>query len=183
MGSPKLESAIAFATEKHRGQYRDGEAPLPYICHPFDVLANLRYVGEVTDEDLWCAAILHDVVEETDATLADVEAQCGSRVAELVQELTRVEPGQDEIQGMDKEQIWELRSKMLLEEIEKMSSAAQMVKLSDRLSNLQEAERTKPEKKLKRYNRQTAKILKIIPKSVNPGLWAAVKSLHDRIGE
>lgn len=166
----------------HEGQVRDGECPLPYITHPLDVLANLRYTGEVTDPDMLCTAVLHDVVEESGVSFDEIEERFGAGVRELVQELTRYEPTEEERAGLSKDEIWELRSQLLLDEIAKMSPRAQAIKLADRLSNLNEATRAKVGKKLDRYNRQTAKILKIIPKGCNPGLWEAVRRLHQEIG-
>jgi (p)ppGpp synthase/HD superfamily hydrolase len=174
-----LDDAIDFATAKHRGQYRDGDVPLPYITHPLDVLTNLRYTGEVADPDLLVTAVLHDVVEECGVDPEEIETKFGPRVRKLVDELTREEP---DTTGMDPDARWELRSKLLLKEIEEMSPDAQQVKLADRLSNLNEARRAKTGKKLQRYNRQTASILEIIPRTVNPGLWDALKVLHEVIG-
>jgi guanosine-3',5'-bis(diphosphate) 3'-pyrophosphohydrolase len=178
----RLDDAIDFAAAKHRGQYRDGDVPLPYITHPLDVLANLRYTGEVTDIDMLVTAVLHDVIEECGVEPDEIERRFGRRARELVEELTRYEPTLAETAGMTPDERWELRSKLLLEEIEKMSPTAQAVKLADRLSNLNEARRVKNGKKLERYNRQTGKILKIIPRKANPGLWDALKRLHEEIG-
>jgi (p)ppGpp synthase/HD superfamily hydrolase len=178
---PDLDAAIEFAAKAHKGQVRDGQNPLPYITHPIDVLINLRYVGGVVDPDMLCAAALHDVVEECDVPFEEIEKRFGKRVRELVQELTRREPTAEETAGMDKDQIWELRANMLLAEIEKMSPEAQTVKLADRFSNITEAKRVKWGKKLERYSKQTTKILKIVPRKVNPGLWDAVKEVNDSV--
>jgi (p)ppGpp synthase/HD superfamily hydrolase len=181
-GMPEvLEEAIEFAMKAHRRQVRDGESPLPYITHPLDVLANLRYTGNVTDPDLLVTAVLHDVVEESAIDPGEIEKLFGSRVRQLVEELTRREPTLKEKEGLNPDQVWELRSGMLLAEIAQMSPDAQAVKLADRLSNLNEARRVKLGKKLERYRRQTAQILKIIPKSANPGLWSALKALQQEI--
>lgn len=177
VATPRLHQALLMAAQWHLGQDREGESPLPYLTHPIEVLVNLRHVGGVTDEDLLCAAALHDVVEESNADLGEIERALGGRVAALVQELTRREPGPKETAGMTKEQIWELRSSLLLGEIGAMSADAQKVKLADRLSNLREGIRTKRGKKLERYLRQTETILKIVPRNVNPGLWDAIAEL------
>jgi len=171
---PRLDRATVLAAQWHAGTERDGDHPLPYIVHPIEVLSNLRYVGRVIDEDLLCVAILHDVLEETSATPEAIEEAVGHRVRELVVELTRKEPSAEETDGMSKPEIWQLRSKMLLGEIEKMSPDAQQVKLADRLSNVQEAKRTKSKEKLERYLAQTKKILKIVDHSINPFLWDAI---------
>lgn len=180
-GMADLDAAIEFATKAHRGQRREGEVPLPYITHPMEVLMNLRYLGGIGDPDMLCAAILHDTVEETNVTLPEIETRFGPTVRHLVEELTRREPTAEETRGMSKDEIWELRSKMLLDEIAKMSPEAQKIKLADRYSNLKEAQWTKSGEKLKRYEKQTAKILKIVPKQINPGLWNAINVLREKI--
>ncbi|MEQ1934336.1 MAG: HD domain-containing protein, partial [Fimbriimonadaceae bacterium] len=91
----KLAKAIKFARKAHKGQWRDGEPALPYITHPVEVVNRLAYIGEVQDEDLLCAAALHDVVEETDVTVAQIEARFGPEVARIVSEVTREEPDEE----------------------------------------------------------------------------------------
>lgn len=71
-----LPRAIAYAYEKHAGQ-KDRQG-LPYILHPLAVLVNVVEHGQYSGlsdrerEDACCIAILHDVVEDTDATVADI---------------------------------------------------------------------------------------------------------------
>lgn len=177
MALSKVQEAIEFAARAHRGQFREGEVPLPYVVHPVEVLLSLRHVGGVTDEDMLVAAVLHDVVEEGGATLEAVREAFGERAGSLVEELTRREPTADETQGMSGDQIWQLRADMLLEEIRRMSPDAKTVKLADRVSNLMEAARTKRGKKLARYRMQTERILSVIPKDTNPGLWTKLDSI------
>lgn len=172
---PRLQKAILYSAQQHQGQDREGEAPLPYFAHPVEVLLNLRYVGKCTDEDMLCAAALHDVIEESGADLKEIEKLCGARTAALVRELTRREPTEAETKGMSKEEVWQLRAQMLLDEIAKMSADAQQIKLADRLSNVVEAYRTKQEKKLDRYLWQTRRILEIVPREISPGLWDAIE--------
>ncbi len=176
MGYKLLHQAIQYGIQLHAGQDREGESPLPYITHPLEVLNNLRYVGGITDEDLLIAAVLHDVVEESGADLAEIGERFGGRAASLVKELTRHEPSKSETAGMSKEEIWQLRAAILLEEISKMSGDAQRVKLADRLANLREAARTKLGDKLERYRGQTYLILETVPRDVNPPLWEAIKT-------
>jgi (p)ppGpp synthase/HD superfamily hydrolase len=172
----KLDTAIRFAAERHEGQWRDGESPMPYITHPVEVLLNLRHVGKVTDEAILLAAVLHDLLEETSTTLEELAELFGERTAELVRQVTRDEPTEAEVAGLSKDEIYELRTARFLEEIKRMSPEAQMVKLADRLSNLRAAKLTRSEKRLKRYRAQTERILEIIPESVNPPLWRAVRA-------
>jgi (p)ppGpp synthase/HD superfamily hydrolase len=171
-----LQEAVAVAARVHGDEDREGETPLPYLSHVMDVLQNLRYVGGVTDQDLLVAAALHDTVESGGIKLSEIQSKFGSRVGGLVGELTRREPGQTETAGMTRDEIWTLRSSILLAEIQGMSDDAQKVKLADRLSNVQEGKRSKTKKKLDRYLAQSRKILEIIPRKRNPGLWDAIKA-------
>jgi len=171
-----LQSAVEFATRAHFGSWREGDFPLPYVTHPVEVLLNLRYVGLVTDTEMLCAAVLHDTVEGESATFEQIEKQFGPRVCSLVKELTRSEPTGIEVADLTKEEIWKLRSRMLLDEIAKMSSDAKQIKLADRLSNVQDARRTKSARKLRRYLDQTEKILAIVPRETNRALWNAIEA-------
>ena len=73
-----LNRAIVFATEAHEGQYRKG-TQIPYILHPMEAAA---IVGTMTtDEEIIAGAVLHDVVEDTDTTIDDVQEMFGDRVA------------------------------------------------------------------------------------------------------
>ncbi|MBL8064693.1 MAG: bifunctional (p)ppGpp synthetase/guanosine-3',5'-bis(diphosphate) 3'-pyrophosphohydrolase [Chthonomonadaceae bacterium] len=167
----KLQSAVMFACRCHEGQWREGDNPLPYACHPIEVMSLVRDVGRVHDDDLLCAAVLHDTVESGHEHSRELRALFGATVADLVSELTRREPGPDETLGLGKNEIWSLRSKILLEEVSQMSPAAQTIKLADRVSNFAEAKRNKSGRKMARYVAQTQEILAIVPKSANRGLW------------
>ncbi len=81
-----VRRAFHFALERHRGQLRkSGE---PYIIHPVEVaelVARLKL-----DEASLCAAILHDVIEDTDTPLAELEEAFGEEVVSLVDGLTKL---------------------------------------------------------------------------------------------
>ena len=77
----KLNEAILYAAEQHSGQLRKGTS-LPYIVHPMEVLNILSRMN--AHEELLIAGVLHDVVEDTDASLEDVAARFGNEVAALV---------------------------------------------------------------------------------------------------
>lgn len=174
--SKLLEDALTFAVRAHAGQTREGNDPLPYATHPIEVVANLRYVGRVTDQDMLAAGFLHDVLEECPAvSSADIAAQFGKRVSDLVVSVTRHEPTESETRGLSTAEIYTLRSKVLLAEIAQMSEESQTIKLADRLSNLAGSAATRTEDKHKRYINQTREMLRIIPQSVNPALWDSVR--------
>lgn len=77
----KLEKAIIYATVKHRGKVRK-LGNTPYILHPLEVAQILSTM--TSDQDIITAGILHDIVEDTDGTLEEIEARFGERVAYLV---------------------------------------------------------------------------------------------------
>lgn len=82
----KLQRAIGFATEKHKGQTRkDGKTP--YITHPMAVMSLVKRFTD--DERVWCAAVLHDTVEDCGVKLEEIEKLFGKPVAKLVKELSK----------------------------------------------------------------------------------------------
>ena len=176
---PRLHKSVRWACKLHKNQDRDGRAAVPYIAHVLEVVTNLRYVGGIEDEEMLCAAALHDSIEQSGVSLKKIEDKFGIRVAKLVEEMTRSEPTEAEIAGMSEHEVWQLRSNMLLDEIRRMSPECRKIKLADRLSNLQFALRTKIAGKLERHLAQTEEILNIVPRSVNHGLWDAIRAALD----
>lgn len=176
----KLQRAVRWAAKLHRGQDREGTSPLPYITHPIDVMNRLRYLAQEEDEEILCAAALHDVVEECGTPFAEIEERFGARVAGLVKELTRQEPTEEETAGLAEDQVAALRSRMLLDEIAEMSADAQRVKLADRLSNLSSYLVTRRGEKLARYVRQSYMMLEIVPREVSPALWDGIQEVLKR---
>ena len=76
-----LEEAIIYATVLHQGKVRKFNG-IPYILHPMEVARILSTMTD--DQEVITAGILHDVVEDTDGTLAEIEKRFGSRVANIV---------------------------------------------------------------------------------------------------
>lgn len=77
--------ALAFATEKHKGQYRVGGAP--YITHPVAVAEIVRENGK--DIDCQITALFHDLLEDTDATEREILAYGNAEILEAVKLLTK----------------------------------------------------------------------------------------------
>jgi (p)ppGpp synthase/HD superfamily hydrolase len=84
-GLDRLLDALAFAARAHDGQVRKGTT-IAYISHPMAVASLVMEDGG--DEDETIAALLHDVVEDTDTTVADVATRFGDRVASIVEACT-----------------------------------------------------------------------------------------------
>lgn len=86
MYSYKVEQAIRAASVLHENQLRKGAVPLPYISH---LVAVALIISDYTqDEDTVVAGLLHDTLEDTDYTLAELQEDFGGPVAEIVLALT-----------------------------------------------------------------------------------------------
>ncbi len=91
--SELVAQAMAKAREEHAGQIRNGSGGLPYIEHPRMVAATLAARG-YPDATL-AAALLHDVVEDSDTTVEELRAEFGERIASLVAALSDDEAIED----------------------------------------------------------------------------------------
>ncbi len=117
-----IKEAVEFAVEAHRGAVRKGTR-IPYIVHPLEAAV---IVGSMTeDEELIAAAVLHDVLEDTDAGEAEIRRRFGDRVADLVVDETD-----------DKRQSWLERKAEKLRRVETGSRDLKIVVLGDKLSNI-----------------------------------------------
>jgi (p)ppGpp synthase/HD superfamily hydrolase len=121
---PTLEQAIEFATRAHDGQVRKytGE---PYVTHPIAVSEIVRSVPHT--EDMLIAAVLHDTVEDTDVTLADIEFYFGRTVMDLVFWLTDSSRPQDGNRAT--------RKAIDRDHLAAAPAAAQTIKVADLLHN------------------------------------------------
>ena len=140
----RLDSAVDFAQARHGDQRRPTGAP--YLEHLLEALEVLVRGAGVTDPDILCAAVLHDVVEDTDCTADDVRAAFGPRIAELVGWVTIPEPGPGQDHARVKEDY--------LRGLRQAPRDAILVKLADRASNAQTL-RKLPEARRRAYYAQT----------------------------
>lgn len=135
----RVKEAYSFAAEFHADQRRrSGE---PYINHPVEVALILAKDLRM-DGDSICAALLHDTVEDTPATLADISVRFGETVAELVDGVTKLTSIQ--VASMDEKQALNLRKMFLA-----MSKDIRVViiKLADRLHNMRTLAALKPDRR------------------------------------
>ena len=77
--------AICFAAEKHSDQRRKDSNSSPYINHPIQVAEMLWTIGEVRDDTLLVASILHDTVEDTSTSPEAIRTRFGQAVIDLGQ--------------------------------------------------------------------------------------------------
>lgn len=130
----RINDAIAFATRKHRGQWRK-HSNAPYIVHPLKVIERLGSWGIDREEHwhVWTAAALHDVIEDCGVTPQVIKFGFGKQVRDLVQELTFRErrPGENHDE-------WREAKREYLESFAFKSTDALVIKIADRLSNTED---------------------------------------------
>ena len=117
--------AAHFAADKHRDQRRKGVRNTPYINHPLEVAERLTTVAGISDPVVLAAAILHDTIEDTETTRAELAALFGNEIAALVAELT------DEA-GL----TWQERKRLEIEHSAHLSPRAKLIKLADKTCNV-----------------------------------------------
>ncbi|MEG1641044.1 MAG: bifunctional (p)ppGpp synthetase/guanosine-3',5'-bis(diphosphate) 3'-pyrophosphohydrolase, partial [Ruthenibacterium sp.] len=123
----KIDKAYQLACDSHKGQVRlSGES---YVSHPVAVACLLLDLG--LDTDSLCAALLHDVVEDTDTSLATIQTMFGSDVPLLVDGVTKL--GRIRFSSVEEQQAENLR-KMLL--AMSRDVRVMLIKLCDRLHNM-----------------------------------------------
>ena len=122
-----IDKAYALAEKAHRGVARkSGE---PYITHPLNVAALLIDLG--LDTESIAAALLHDVVEDTEVSLANLKSEFGEEITALVDGVTKL--GKITFSTMEEQQAENLR-KMLLAMSQDIR--VMLIKLCDRLHNM-----------------------------------------------
>ena len=124
--SQRYDAALSLAAGAHRGQTRKG-SDVPYVVHPIHVSVILIRYG--FDEDVTIAGLLHDVVEDQDVSLDEIEARFGPAVAEMVGALTERKRENGE------ERPWEVRKAEALAQLRQASDDAVAVKAADTLHN------------------------------------------------
>jgi GTP diphosphokinase / guanosine-3',5'-bis(diphosphate) 3'-diphosphatase len=165
---PLIERAYEAAVAAHEGQLRSsGE---PYITHPVAVahyLATLQM-----DPETIAAALLHDVPEDTDITVPELEKRFGREVARLVDGVTKLSKF-GSARSMEEQQAENIR-KMFLAMAEDVRVV--IIKLADRLHNMRTLQYL-PEDKQRRIARQTMEIY--APLAHRLGMWQIKWELED----
>jgi len=125
--SALLIKAISFAAEKHKNQRRKDVEASPYINHPIGLANVLANEGEIANIDALCAAILHDTIEDTETTEAELRDIFGDKITSIVLEVTD-----------DKTLPKDLRKQLQIEHALKASIEAKLVKLADKICNVRD---------------------------------------------
>lgn len=136
-----IERAFRFAKDAHKNvRRRSGE---PYILHPIAVAKIVSQEIGLGSTSI-CAALLHDVVEDTDYTVEDIESQFGKKIASIVQGLTKISGG---IFGEKASSQAENFRKLLLTMAEDIRVI--LIKMADRLHNMRTLGSMLPSKQIK----------------------------------
>ena len=122
-----LLKALKFAADKHQHQRRKNQAASPYINHLIEVAELLWESGNVRDLNTIVAAILHDTIEDTDTSPAELETAFGPKVRRIVEEVTD-----------DKRLPKEVRKQLQIEHAGEASWEARQVKLADKICNVKD---------------------------------------------
>jgi len=120
-----IREAIKFAGKAHKGQKRRFSQN-QYITHPIGTYVILKGYEDITEDQL-IASILHDVVEDTDVKISEIDEDFGEDVAEMVFNLTNILPN-----GQSKKVYMRVKLENLV------GNDAFVIKLADRIHNLHE---------------------------------------------
>ncbi|MBR3015233.1 MAG: bifunctional (p)ppGpp synthetase/guanosine-3',5'-bis(diphosphate) 3'-pyrophosphohydrolase [Bacteroidaceae bacterium] len=122
-----LDRAICFAVQAHAGLERKGKG-FPYIVHPMEAMAIVATM--TSNQELLAAAALHDTVEDTDVTVAELQELFGERVALLVAHESDVP-----LEG-DASDTWHDRKTFAINLLKGAERDVKVVAMGDKLSNM-----------------------------------------------
>jgi len=126
-------SALKFGANRHRRQRRKDAEKTPYVNHSIDVAEILWNVGAVRDIAVLTAALLHDVVEDTETKPEDVERCFGATILSLVLEVS-------DDKGLPKQ----VRKELQVQNAPNLSAGAKLIKIADKISNITDVTNSPP---------------------------------------
>ena len=129
----RVLGALEFAAARHRDQRRKGADASPYINHLIRVTRLLADEGGSDDAVLLAAAALHDTIEDTDTTGAELEERFGAAVRAVVEEVTD-----------DKRLPKEARKRHQVERAPGLSLRARQLKIADKIANVEDVVASPP---------------------------------------
>ncbi|HEY4118595.1 MAG TPA: HD domain-containing protein [Byssovorax sp.] len=134
-GSPLglIMQALHFAADKHRFQRRKDAHASPYINHPIDLANVLVNEAHIEDPVVLVAAILHDTVEDTETSLAEIEGHFGAEIRAIVAEVTD-----------DKALAKAERKQRQVDHAPHATFRAQQLKFADKISNVRDIASSPP---------------------------------------
>jgi len=127
----KILNVVALAAERHKNQTRKGISAVPYINHPVAVAKLLSDFGEI-DKDLLCAAILHDVIEDTTKNKQEVKELSDIILEQFGEDvlLYVLEVSDNKSLPVDE------RKRLQVEHTPNISDCAKKLKIADKICNI-----------------------------------------------
>lgn len=119
--------AIRFATWKHRDQRRKDAKASPYINHPIALAELLWREGRVDDAVVIASALLHDTLEDTETSPAELKGEFGAQIAAIVEEVT-------DVKWLESKS----RKRLQVARASRASERAKLVKIADKICNLRD---------------------------------------------
>lgn len=129
-----LTKAYQFASEKHKSQTRKNRDKTPYINHPIEVANLIANIGNINDQIVLIAALLHDTLEDTKTTKEEIKNEFSETILNIVLEVTD-----------DKSLLKMERKKHQIDHAKYLSNEAKLIKLGDKISNLNSTLNDPPE--------------------------------------
>lgn len=130
----KVIMAAYFSADRHRDQRRKDREASPYINHPLALAYVLtNEVSSPTEEDVICAALLHDTIEDTKTTPLEIAECFGDEVMRMVMEVTD-----------DKTLPKAKRKQLQINHAPHLSNGAKEIKLADKICNLRDMANSPP---------------------------------------
>lgn len=123
----QIFKALQYASIKHKGQIRKGRDRAAYINHPIAVANTIINVGKIEDENTIIAALLHDVIEDTDTTEQDISEAFNSEIAQIVLEVSD-----------DKHLSIEERKALQIKNAPHLSDEAKIIRVADKICNIRD---------------------------------------------
>ena len=174
-GPALILEAAAFAADKHRNQRRKDKGASPYINHPIGLAALLANEGGISDARVLAAALLHDTVEDTETTAAELEERFGTAIKDIVLEVTD-----------DKRLPKAERKQLQVQHVPHITLEAKLVKLADKISNLRDILASPPADwpaaRKREYFEWANDVVNGL-RGTNPALEAIFDGLYARRGE
>ena len=180
-----VSEAIAFAVKAHDGMRRK-KSEAPYILHPMEAAVIVGTISE--DQNLIAAAALHDVVEDANITIDEIEEKFGKRVRELVESET-----EDKRADLPPESTWRIRKEESLAVLKNTEDiGVLMVWLGDKLANMRSIYRdfkVEGTQMWQRFNQKDANeqawyyrsIVKLTERLSNTSAWLEYKALTELV--
>ncbi|HEY9069151.1 MAG TPA: HD domain-containing protein [Candidatus Ozemobacteraceae bacterium] len=173
MGS--FVKALSFASEKHRNQRRKDADASPYINHPIALTNVLVNEGNIRDEAVLLAALLHDTIEDTETTADELREKFGEEITAIVLDVT-------DDKSLDKQ----ARKQKQIEHAPHIRPGAKLVKLADKICNLRDVLASPPTgwsaKRRQEYFEWAARVVDGL-RGTHAGLEAIFDALYARRSE